>query len=235
MRRKTFLTSGKLAIIIVLVVLMVDQLIKIWVKTHMGLGESIEVFSWFYIRFIENNGMAWGMELGSKLFLTLFRLIAVTAIGWYIHRQVRQHAPQGYIICLSLIMAGAAGNIFDCVLYGQIFSDSVPYQVATCVPFGEGYAPLLMGKVVDMFYFPLIVSTWPSWMPFCGGEDFVFFSPIFNFADACITVGVFLLLIFYRSYLSRETAEKPETEEKPEMTEKQETEGHRETERKQEM
>ena len=193
---------GWSAALIVLLVLVIDQVIKIWVKTHMTLHEQIEVLSWFKIVFIENNGMAYGMELGSKLVLSVFRIVAIGILGWYIVRLIRKQARLGYIICLSLVMAGAAGNIIDSMFYGLMFNASSEYYLSYFVPFGTGYAPFLMGKVVDMFYFPLIVTTWPDWMPFVGGNPFVFFSPVFNFADSSISVGVVLLLLFYRKEIS---------------------------------
>ena len=146
--------------------------------------------------------MAYGMEIGSKLVLSIFRIIAVGALGYYIALQARKQARWGYIVCLSMILAGAAGNIFDSMFYGQIFNASSEHYVSYFVPFGTGYAPFLMGKVVDMFYFPLIVTTWPEWVPWVGGEPYVFFSPIFNFADSAISVGVVLLLLFYRKEIS---------------------------------
>ena len=193
---------GWLATIIVAAILLIDQIIKIWVKTHMTLHEQIEIFSWFKIVFIENNGMAYGMEIGSKLVLSLFRVVAVSVLGYYIARQVKRQARYGYIVCLSLIMAGAAGNIFDSMFYGLIFNASSEFYTSYFVPFGTGYAPFLMGKVVDMFYFPLIVTTWPDWVPMFGGQPYVFFSPIFNFADAAISVSVVLVLLFYRKEIS---------------------------------
>lgn len=183
---------------IIVGVILVDQWIKIWVKTSMTLHEQIEILPWFRIVFIENNGMAYGMEIGSKLLLSVFRIVAVCALSWYICRQVVRQARTGYLVCLSLVVAGAAGNIIDSMFYGLVFSASTDYYVSYTVPFGTGYAPFLMGKVVDMFYFPLIVTTWPEWVPFVGGGPFVFFSPIFNFADSAISVGVVLLLLFYR-------------------------------------
>ena len=189
---------GVLAVLIVLLVLVIDQVIKIWVKTHMTLHEQIEILSWFKIVFIENNGMAYGMEIGSKLVLSLFRIAAISVLGWYIFGQVRKQARWGYIVCLSMILAGAIGNMIDSMFYGLVFNASSEYYVSYPVPFGTGYASFLTGKVVDMFYFPLIVTTWPEWMPMVGGEPYVFFSPIFNFADASISVGVILLLLFYR-------------------------------------
>ena len=196
---------GWLAAAIVLVVLVIDQVIKIWVKTHMMLHEQIEVLSWFKIVFIENNGMAYGMEIGSKLVLSIFRIVAIGILGWYIAQQVKKQARWGYIVCLAMIMAGAAGNIFDSMFYGLIFNASSEFYTSYFVPFGTGYAPFLMGKVVDMFYFPLIVTTWPDWVPYVGGNPYVFFSPIFNFADSSISVGVVLLLLFYRKEISEIT------------------------------
>lgn len=192
-----------MAVIIVIAILLIDQILKIWVKTNMHLHECITITDWFKICFIENKGMAFGMEIGSKLVLSLFRIVAVSVIGYYIYLQVMQKARTGYIVCLAMVMAGAIGNIIDCMFYGLIFNASSEFYTSYFVPFGEGYAPFLMGKVVDMFYFPLIVSTWPDWMPMVGGDDFVFFSPIFNFADASISVGVVLLLLFYRKELSK--------------------------------
>ena len=198
MKNRETVKRGWLAALIVLAVLLIDQVIKIWVKTHMTLHEQIEIFSWFKIVFIENNGMAYGMEIGSKLVLSLFRIVAVGVLGYYIAQQVRKQARWGYIICISMVMAGAAGNIIDSMFYGLIFNASSEFYTSYLVPFGSGYAPFLMGKVVDMFYFPLIVTTWPDWVPVVGGDPYVFFSPIFNFADSAISVGVVLLLLFYR-------------------------------------
>lgn len=191
-----------MAILIVIAILLIDQAIKIWVKTNMTLHESITITSWWKILFIENNGMAYGMELGSKLFLSLFRMVAIVFIGYYIHLQVKAKARWGYIVCLAMVIAGAAGNLIDCMFYGMMFCASSDFYTSYFVPFGTGYAPFLMGKVVDMFYFPLIVTTYPEWMPWVGGDEFIFFSPIFNFADASISVAVAALLLFYRKELS---------------------------------
>ena len=195
-------TKGRLAILIVIAILLIDQAIKIWVKTSMSLHENIRVFDWFYIAFIENNGMAFGMQLGSKIILSLFRVVAICVLGYYIWLQVRKGARTGYIVCLAMVLAGAAGNLIDCMFYGLIFNESSPYYVSYFVPWGTGYAPFLMGKVVDMFYFPLIETEWPLWMPFVGGDHFVFFSPVFNFADASISVSVVILLLFFRKEIS---------------------------------
>lgn len=180
----------------------------------MSLQETIDITSWFKILFIENNGMAFGMEFGGKLFLSLFRIIAIGFICYYLYSMVKQNYKTGYIICIGLILAGAFGNIIDSVFYGAIFSQSYLGHVATFVPFGEGYASLLHGKVVDMLHFPLIEGTFPSWFPKWGGEEFTFFSPVFNVADSAITVGIFILLIFYRKTLAMSLEKKAATEEK---------------------
>lgn len=200
---KPYITKGRLATLIVIAILLIDQTIKIWVKTSMMLHESIHVTDWFYITFIENMGMAFGMQLGSKIVLSLFRVFAISALTYYIWLEVRRKSRTGYIVCLAMVLAGALGNLIDCLFYGLVFCESSPFYVSYFVPFGTGYAPLLMGKVVDMFYFPLIETEWPLWMPFVGGEHFVFFSPVFNFADASISVSVVLLLLFYRKEISR--------------------------------
>ena len=192
------MTDGRLAWIIVIAILAIDQIIKIEVKTSMCLGESIRLTDWFYINFIENKGMAYGMSFMPKILLSVLRLVAISVIGWYIYLVVREKGRTLYIALLAMIVAGAAGNVIDCMFYGLIFNASSPFYVSYFVPFGTGYADLLMGKVVDMFYFPLIVTTWPQWVPFFGGEEFIFCSPVFNFADACISVGVVLMLLFCR-------------------------------------
>ena len=205
---KNILTRGRLAVLIIIAILLIDQIIKIWVKTSMTLHESIHITDWFYICFIENNGMAFGMQLGSKIVLSLFRVAAISVLGYYIWTEVRRKARWGYLVCLSMVLAGAAGNLIDCMFYGLVFSASSPFYVSYLVPFGHGYASFLTGKVVDMFYFPLIETEWPQWMPFVGGEHFVFFSPVFNFADASISVSVVLLLLFYRKEISQITIKK---------------------------
>ena len=158
---KRYITDGKLAVIIVVLILLIDQIIKIAVKTNMALDDSIRIANWFYIRFIENNGMAYGITFINKLVLSLFRLVAIGVIIFYMTKLLKRPHAKGYIICLSMILAGAMGNIIDSMFYGLIFTPSTPYQVAELVPFGSGYSSFLHGKVVDMFYFPLIVSTWP--------------------------------------------------------------------------
>ena len=202
-RDKDYLKDGYLAFILILVILVIDQVIKIEVKMNMSLGESIHITDWFYITFVENNGMAFGMAFLNKVVLSLFRIVASSIIGYYLYRQIKNKETRfGYLICISLILAGAIGNIIDCMFYGLCFTESTPYTVSTSVPLGDGYAPFLMGRVVDMFYFPIIETYLPEWMPFVGGNHFVFFSPVFNFADACVSVGFILLLLFYRKELS---------------------------------
>lgn len=197
------LTKGYLALVIILSVIILDQILKIWVKTNFYLGESVHVTDWFQLCFIENNGMAFGMEIGNKLFLTLFRIVAVGALIYYICRiKSREYIKSGYIACFALITAGAAGNIIDCLFYGLIFDNPFPPAAATLLPESGGYAPLFYGKVVDMLYFPLFSFDWPEWMPFVGGEHFLFFQPIFNLADAAITVGILSLILFYHKSIS---------------------------------
>ncbi|MDR1454513.1 MAG: lipoprotein signal peptidase [Tannerella sp.] len=190
---------GAAAIAVLLLIL--DQTLKIWVKTHMQLHESIHLFSWFQLYFTENPGMAFGMELLDKWILSVFRIVAVTAIGYYIFRLIRRNVSFGYIACIALIFAGAVGNIIDSLFYGVIFDHSYG-QLATFLPEGGGYATLLHGKVVDMLYFPLIRTHYPEWFPLWSGEEFIFFRPIFNLADSAICVGVAILLLFYRRQLS---------------------------------
>lgn len=194
--------------IIISLILVVDQLLKIWVKTHLTLHEDIQIYNWFHIFFTENNGMAFGIELFGKLFLTFFRLIASGVLIWYLYRICSKATTRfGYCVCISMIIAGAMGNIVDSLFYGIIFNDSVG-QVASLFPTGGGYGSFLCGKVVDMFYFPLIDSYFPQWMPFIGGDHFIFFSPVFNLADSAITVGIIILLLFYRKDLSEVTTTK---------------------------
>lgn len=195
--------------LLVILLLVIDQVIKFAVKLNMTIGESIPVFGdWFQICFIENNGMAFGMQFGGvigKLALTLFRVVLIGFIIYYLRKLIkRAWVPTGALVGLTLILVGAIGNVIDCIFYGVIFDASTPFQVAQFLPEGGGYAPLLFGKVVDMFYFPLIESTFPSWLPIWGGEDFIFFAPVFNFADSCISIGVVYLLLFQYKFFSKE-------------------------------
>jgi len=185
-------------------VLIVDQLSKIWIKTNMILGEEFRVLgNWFIIHFTENVGMAFGMELWGthgKLALSLFRIVAIVLIGFYLAWLIRKKMPTGVVLGISLILAGAIGNIIDSAFYGIIFNESY-FEPSKLFPEGGGYAKFLYGRVVDMFYFPIIKTNWPNWMPWLGGQSFVFFRPVFNIADSSITVGVFYLLLFQRKYL----------------------------------
>ena len=200
-----------LSILIVVVILAADQIFKIWVKTHMTMGQTIPVMgNWFLIRFIENPGMAFGIDLPGKFgkpALTIFRLLAVIAIAWYLNTLMQKKVPTGLIVFVSLILAGAAGNIIDSAFYGLIFSESTYTTVAQIFPEGGGYASFLYGRVVDMLYFPVINAHWPHWVPWVGGEEFVFFRPIFNFADASISTGVIAIMVFQKRYFKHEQEE----------------------------
>ena len=195
------LSKGWGAVCVIMLFLLLDQVLKIWIKTHLQLHESIEITPWFYLYFTENPGMAFGIEVIGKLFLSLFRIVAVGFIGYYLYKLVKANQSFGFIACISMILAGAVGNIIDSVFYGVVFDHSYG-QVATFLPAEGGYDTWLHGKVVDMFYFPLIQTHFPDWFPLWGGEEFIFFRPIFNLADSAICVGVFLLLLFYRQTLS---------------------------------
>jgi signal peptidase II len=190
------------SILIVLLILLADQTLKFLVKTHMTLYQQIPFLgNWGILHFVENNGMAFGMALpGSlgKILLTSFRILAVVAIGFYLRHLIRSKAHTGLIISLSMVMAGALGNIIDSVFYGLIFSSSSPVQTAVLLPEGGGYAPLMQGKVVDMFYFPILKGNYPEW--FRGGSSFIFFRPVFNIADSSITVAVFIILFNQRRF-----------------------------------
>lgn len=188
---------------IFLAVIIADQSLKIWVKTHFYLGEGYEIFPWWQIKFIENNGMAFGIELWSKLVLTLGRIAAVILMLWFLFKiKCIRNLKKGFFVAFSLIAAGAAGNIFDCVFYGKLFNDPMPPEVATFLPAGGGYSDWFEGKVVDMLYFPFFNFNWPDWIPGIGGTNFEFFQYIFNLADASICVGVALLILFYSKDIS---------------------------------
>jgi signal peptidase II len=197
----------KKAFIIIVLILIADQALKLWIKSHMFLGESYSVFgNWFLIHFTENEGMAFGMKLGGdqgKLILSLFRITAVILITWWLYRITRKPVKTGLVVCIALILAGATGNIIDSAFYGMIFNDSTYHQVATMFPPGGGYAPFLHGRVVDMLYFPILQGNYPSWVPFLAGQDFLFFRPVFNIADSSITTGVLTLVIFQKKFFSK--------------------------------
>lgn len=192
------------ALAVVLLILCVDQLLKIWVKTHLCPGESIRLADWAYIAFVENKGMAFGMQFIGTLMLCIFRILAIGLLIWALWRITKaKKSKWGFVILLAMVLAGAIGNIIDNVLYGLIFSNSNGFSPATIVPIGEGYGNLMEGHVVDMFYFPIIDTNWPQWLPIIGGKHFIFFSPIFNFADAAISVGGVLLISCYYKTLNR--------------------------------
>lgn len=197
-RRLAWLMAG-----IIICILIADQALKIWVKTHFYLGESYEITPWFVIKFIQNNGMAFGMELMSKLILTFGRILAVILFIWALLKLVKcPDLRKGFLVAFALIIAGAAGNVIDCVFYGEIFNNPTPPDKAILFPPEGGYAGWFEGKVVDMLYFPLFSFTWPDWVPGLGGKEFSFFDYIFNIADSSITIGVFLLILFYSKDLS---------------------------------
>ena len=204
-------------LLVAIILLAIDQAIKFYVKLSFSYGQGFEMFGhskWAQILFIENNGMAFGMQLGGvwgKILLSSFRLILIGVLIWYINRMInRGKAPWGVVIGFTMILVGAVGNMIDSAFYGLIFSESTYGTVATMVPFGEGYAPFMQGKVVDMFYFPMIHGTWPSWVPRVGGQEFEFFHPIFNFADSCITCGVIYMILFQRKYFAKKEENKEE-------------------------
>ena len=202
--RHPVMSTGWLVTIVMLLILVVDQAVKIYVKTHFYLGEAYEVFPWFQIKFIENNGMAFGMELFNKFILTFGRIGAVIFFIWFIRKALSLGGlRKGFYISCALITAGAAGNIFDCVFYGEIFNNPFPPEHAVLFPSGGGYAGWFEGRVVDMLYFPFFSFTWPSWIPGIGGKEYEFFQYIFNIADASICVGVALLIIFFSTDCSK--------------------------------
>lgn len=178
---------------IIVLVVAIDQWVKCYVKLHFTMGESFQIFPWWQICFVENDGMAFGIEWFDKMFLTLFRMIAVGLLGYYIHTLIKSRARVSYLVMIALVTAGALGNIFDCLFYGMIFTSSTPYEVASLVPWGEGYSSFFYGKVVDMLYFPLITN---------GSGEVLFFRPVFNVADSAITVAVLSILLFFRKDLN---------------------------------
>ena len=204
------------ATILVFIILLFDQILKFWIKTHMSIGQDFSVFgNWFRIHFVENPGMAFGWELGGKggkVFLSIFRLVAIVAIIWYVRTLIREKAPQGFIMCMSLILAGAIGNMIDCAFYGLIFDTGTTFntELGTYISYsgisqlsGDGYASFLHGCVVDMLSFPIFRGTYPDWFPFKAGESFLFFRPVFNIADSAVTIGVFSIILFYWGYLKK--------------------------------
>jgi signal peptidase II len=212
---KKIIVKLRSSILIIAAVIIIDQVLKIWIKTNYPLGPVTNILGlpWAKLYFIENEGMAWGWKLGGewgKMLLTLFRLAAVIFGSWYLGRIVKQNYSRGFIICASLIYAGALGNLIDSLFYGLIFEESTYSHIAAIFP-AHGYGSFLHGKVVDMLYFPMIHSTFPSWIPFIGGNEFEFFSPIFNIADASISIGVIALLLFQKRLLKKDHTEEPHT------------------------
>ena len=199
------------SVILIFSILIFDQILKIWIKTNMSYGDSFSVFgNWFFIHFVENPGMAFGWKFGGetgKLFLSIFRLFAIAAFIWFLKNIIREKAPQGFILCISMILAGAIGNMIDCAFYGLIFDSGLTFNVERGVYntyyegisqfSSEGYASFLHGCVVDMLSFPILRGFYPDWLPFLGGKNFVFFGPIFNIADSAVTTGIISIIIFY--------------------------------------
>ncbi len=201
----------KKSLVLIFLILLIDQWSKIYIKTHFVLGESVDVFNWFKILFIENEGAAWGAKLSDilpvsdavgKLILTVFRLFAICGIGYWLFDVIRKNASKTLIVAVSLIFAGALGNILDSVFYGLIFNDS--YNEVATIFSDEPYGKLFYGKVVDMLYFPLVDTTWPGWVPYFGGDNFRFFEPVFNIADTAISTGVGILLVFNKKAFKKE-------------------------------
>lgn len=207
------MSKKQLAILVIILVLIIDQILKIWIKTHLYLGDEIRVIgNWFKLHFVENKGMAFGFEFAGKfgkLILTLFRIIAATAIFVYLMKLIKKGIPTGLVISVALIIAGAIGNVFDSAFYGMIFTDSYGH-IAEIFSKSGGYATFLQGSVVDMLYFPIIKGTWPAWSPVNSGQPFLFFSPVFNIADSSISVGIGIILIFYRKHFAEDDKKKEE-------------------------
>ena len=203
MTNKCNMSVLKKSFLIIFTVLLIDQILKFYIKTHMMLGDEIPVLgNWFIIHFVENNGMAFGMQLAGKFgkaFLSVFRIVAVFGIGWYMVNLYRKGAPNALVYCVALILAGALGNIVDSAFYGILFDHSYG-QLASFMPADGGYSSFLHGKVVDMFYFPLVEGRYPEWIPYVGGNSFIFFRPVFNIADSSITVGIFIILFFQKRF-----------------------------------
>lgn len=206
----------KKAFLIVAIILIIDQALKFWIKTSMSLGQEINVFgNWFIIHFTENPGMAFGMQFSGdygKLLLSIFRIIAIVGIIYYLYLITRKKVKTGLIVSLSLVLAGAMGNMIDSAFYGMIFSSSNYFEVARLFPAEGGYGTFLHGRVVDMFYFPVFQGFYPSWVPFVGGNDFIFFRPVFNIADSSITIGVMLMILFQKQFYFKEEPVKEELE-----------------------
>jgi signal peptidase II len=200
------MTTERKSLVLIVFILLCDQVLKIWVKTHMIIGQKHMIIGdWFIVHFIENNGMAFGMEIPTefgKIILSVFRIIAIIGIGLYLRYLIKNKVQLGLIICISLVFAGAIGNIIDSAFYGMVFNESY-YETATLFPAEGGYSSFLHGKVVDMLYFPIIEARFPDWFPFWGSERFIFFRPVFNIADASITTGVISILVFQRKFFRR--------------------------------
>lgn len=199
------MSTGKKAGLLIILILIADQILKFWIKTNMVIGQEIPLFgNWGFLHFIENNGMAFGMEIGGragKIALSLFRILAIGGIWWFLYSLIRKKSNLCLILAVSAILAGAIGNIIDSAFYGMIFSESYT-QPAILFPPEGGYSTFLLGRVVDMFYFPVINTQWPDWSPFRPGESLVFFRPVFNIADSAITCGVFAIIIFQKKMFS---------------------------------
>lgn len=203
-----------IALAVIFGVLVIDQCLKIWIKTNLYLGQEFSVFgNWFIIHFTENNGMAFGLEFGGdtgKIILSVFRIVAVCGIGYLLFSYARKGAKTGLVVAGALILAGALGNILDSAFYGILFNDSYN-QISELFPAEGGYAPFLYGRVVDMLYFPLVSGTFPDWVPLWGGDEFLFFRPVFNIADSAITVGISMIILFQKRYFEEPSSEPTQT------------------------